>query len=109
RVARFPLVVESGCLPDGPRYTVTEDVSRAGMSALLADSVPVGSELDFAMSTPLGEVRGRIHVVRAKTIFYASRGYQRCALEFDSFAPQGRTSLEMVINPPEHPPFQPTL
>lgn len=109
RVARFPLVLDTESDVESLRHTVTEEVSRAGMSALLADPVAVGAELNFAMPTPLGEVKGRARVVRAEPRYYAARGYQLCVLEFINFQGQGRTTLEMVLNPREHPQLEPAL
>jgi tetratricopeptide (TPR) repeat protein/cellulose synthase/poly-beta-1,6-N-acetylglucosamine synthase-like glycosyltransferase len=109
RVARFPLRLESENAGDAPRHTVTEDVSRTSMSALLADPVAIGSELDFTLPTPLGEVKGRVRAVRAEPRYYAARGYQLCVLEYETFQGQGRTTLEMVINPREHPRLEPVL
>jgi cellulose synthase/poly-beta-1,6-N-acetylglucosamine synthase-like glycosyltransferase/tetratricopeptide (TPR) repeat protein len=109
RTARFPLVLESDSLPTGPQYTVTEDVSRSGMSALLSDAVPVGSEVTFTMPTPLGAVQGKMRVLKAETKFYAARGYQNCVMEYDTFETQGRTTLEMVINRRENPWLEPAL
>jgi tetratricopeptide (TPR) repeat protein/cellulose synthase/poly-beta-1,6-N-acetylglucosamine synthase-like glycosyltransferase len=109
QTARMPLVLN----PDEPcgaaAYTVTEDVSRAAMSALLTDSPPLGSDVDFLLPTPLGEVRGRARVLRSEPRCYARKNYQLCVLEFLHFADQGRVTLEMVLNPRAHPYLGPIL
>jgi cellulose synthase/poly-beta-1,6-N-acetylglucosamine synthase-like glycosyltransferase/predicted Zn-dependent protease len=109
RVARFPLVLDCESDVDSLRQTVTEEVSRSGMTALLAEPVAVGTELTFTMPTPLGEVKGRARVTRAEPRYYAARGYQLGVMEFLNFQGQGRTTLEMVLNPREHPHLAPAL
>jgi cellulose synthase/poly-beta-1,6-N-acetylglucosamine synthase-like glycosyltransferase/predicted Zn-dependent protease len=109
RVARFPLLLSPDVLTGSPQHTVTEEISRSSMSALLADKVPVGSELNFTMPTPLGEVLGRAQVVRTETRTYAARDYQLCVLDYVSFQGQGRTTLEMAVNPREYPRLGPVL
>jgi cellulose synthase/poly-beta-1,6-N-acetylglucosamine synthase-like glycosyltransferase/predicted Zn-dependent protease len=106
---RLPLVID----PDGrrgePRYTVTEDVSRAAASALLADALPPDTEVEFVLATPLGEVRGRARVQRKEARCYAARTYHLCVLEFLDFAEQGRVTLTSVLNPRENPQLAPVL
>jgi cellulose synthase/poly-beta-1,6-N-acetylglucosamine synthase-like glycosyltransferase/tetratricopeptide (TPR) repeat protein len=86
-----------------PRYTVTEDVSRAALSVLLSDPLPLGTEVGFYVPTPLGEVRGRARLVREESRRYAARDYQLGVFEFLHFTDQGRVTLEMTLNPREHP------
>ncbi|HJT79255.1 MAG TPA: tetratricopeptide repeat protein, partial [Gemmataceae bacterium] len=109
REVHMPLVLD----PDGrrgrPVYTVTEDVSRAGLSALLADALPPDTEVDFLLATPLGEVRGRVREIRKKHRVYAARTYHLCAFEFTDVEGQGRVTLGMVLNPRENPDLDPVL
>jgi cellulose synthase/poly-beta-1,6-N-acetylglucosamine synthase-like glycosyltransferase/tetratricopeptide (TPR) repeat protein len=109
RQARLPLVLD----PDRPRgpaaVAVTEDVSRTAMSALLTTPLAPGTELDFFLPTPLGEVRGRAKVLRGEPRRYAARDYQLCVFEFVSFAGQGRVTLEMALNPRRRPDLGPVL
>jgi cellulose synthase/poly-beta-1,6-N-acetylglucosamine synthase-like glycosyltransferase/tetratricopeptide (TPR) repeat protein len=93
----------------GAVHTVTEDVSRTAVAALLPTPIAAGTELDFFMPTPLGEVSGRARVLRGETRRYAARDYQLCILEFLSFAEQGRTTLEILINPRRRPEENPIL
>lgn len=109
RLVRLPLVLDlvQGC--DPAAYTVTEDVSRTPMSVLLTAPLTPGGEVAFRMATPLGEVRGRARVVRFEPRRYAAREYRLWVLEFVSFVEQGRVTLEMVLNPREHPHLGPVL
>jgi cellulose synthase/poly-beta-1,6-N-acetylglucosamine synthase-like glycosyltransferase/predicted Zn-dependent protease len=109
RAARFPVVLDATEALGGQQYTVTEEVSRTGMSALLPASVESGTSLEFSMPTPLGEVRGTARVIRSTQRVYAAREYQMCVFEFVSFVGQARTTLEMAINPREHPRLEPAL
>jgi predicted Zn-dependent protease/cellulose synthase/poly-beta-1,6-N-acetylglucosamine synthase-like glycosyltransferase len=105
----LPLVID----PDGrdrvPLYTVTEEVSRTAASALLAEAPPPDSEVPFLLATPLGEVRGRVKVVRKQGHCYAGQHYHLCVLEFQEFEEQGRLTLGMVLNPRENPDLEPVL
>jgi predicted Zn-dependent protease/cellulose synthase/poly-beta-1,6-N-acetylglucosamine synthase-like glycosyltransferase len=106
RLVRLPLVLD----PDGaPAHSVTEDASRTAMSALLTTPVAPGTRVDFLLATPLGEVRGQARALRGEPRCYAARTYQLCVFEFLQFTDQGRVTLEMVLNPREHPDLNPVL
>jgi tetratricopeptide (TPR) repeat protein/cellulose synthase/poly-beta-1,6-N-acetylglucosamine synthase-like glycosyltransferase len=109
RDVRLPLVLD----PDGrrgrPVVTVTEELSRASGSALLAEGIAPDSELDFLLATPLGEVRGRAKVVRKEGRTYAAKTYHLGVFEFVDFAEQGRVTLTGVLNPRENPQLRPVL
>jgi tetratricopeptide (TPR) repeat protein/cellulose synthase/poly-beta-1,6-N-acetylglucosamine synthase-like glycosyltransferase len=109
REARLHLVLDPEGRRGRPVHAVTEEVSRLGASALLAEGLAPDTEVDFLLATPLGEVRGRARVVRKQPRTYAARPYHLCAFEFLDFAEQGRVVLSTVLNDRDTPHLGPVL
>jgi cellulose synthase/poly-beta-1,6-N-acetylglucosamine synthase-like glycosyltransferase/predicted Zn-dependent protease len=109
REVHMPLVIDPHGRRGGPVYTVTEDVSRAGAAALLADPLPPDTEAEFLLATPLGPIWGLFREIRKQPRVYAARTYHLCAFEFTDFKGQGRVTLGMVLNRRENPDLDPVV
>jgi tetratricopeptide (TPR) repeat protein/cellulose synthase/poly-beta-1,6-N-acetylglucosamine synthase-like glycosyltransferase len=94
------------CVP-----TVTEDLSRTNAAVILSTPLPEGLEVPLRMVSPLGEMRGRAHVVRQTPCVYAARTYYHTVLEFTGFEPGGWDVLHDLLTPAAarrlHPVLQP--
>ncbi len=71
----------------------TEDLNRKALAVIMRNPPSPGTERDFVMYTPVGEIRGRGKVLRNEPRMYAGRPYFLCAFEFVSFEGSGQVSL----------------
>src|SRR5262249_51710391 len=105
----LPVVLKLGDERGTTCYAVTEEVSRTALAALLPLALPEGSEVEFVIPTPLGEVKGQARLVRGETRTYAACDYQLAIFELVHFEEQGRVTLESLINPRENRLLVPVL
>ncbi len=98
---RLPLVLqpEDGTMP--AIYTVTDDISRTSIRALLDVPVAAGAEVNFLLPLPAGDVRGKARVLRVLAHRVGSHDYHMCILELMSFEDQGRVALQNLLAPAE--------
>lgn len=83
---------------NGPSiYTVTEDVSRNALSAMLAEHLPKGSHARFRIPTPMGDITGTAKLVRDEKRTYAAKDFQLAVFEMDHFDEQGRVTFDSII------------
>jgi cellulose synthase/poly-beta-1,6-N-acetylglucosamine synthase-like glycosyltransferase/predicted Zn-dependent protease len=106
---RLPLILNPDGPPEAACYTVTEDLNRQTVSALLDTALAPGAESDFLMGTPLGQVRGRAELVRERPRRLGSRTYHYCVFRLPHFEEQGRDTVRTLVNPPEHRHLDPLL
>jgi cellulose synthase/poly-beta-1,6-N-acetylglucosamine synthase-like glycosyltransferase/tetratricopeptide (TPR) repeat protein len=105
---RLPLLLFQ---PDAVKptwYTVTEDLSANGLTALLDAEVPVGTEVRFRMPTPGEEVSGTARIVETHPQTLAARTYQQCRFEFVEVE-SGRSTLDVLLTPRDASRLRPLL
>jgi tetratricopeptide (TPR) repeat protein/cellulose synthase/poly-beta-1,6-N-acetylglucosamine synthase-like glycosyltransferase len=76
----------------------TEDVSRSALSVMLDREFVLGTDLEFTMPTPLGEVSGQARIVRNEKCVFAGRTFYRCVLEIVHFNEGGWPTFQALLN-----------
>jgi len=94
---RLPLLLFREGAAEPTWYAVTDDLSPAGLTALLDDDVPVGTEVRFRMPTPGEEVCGTARVVEAQPKTLAARTYRQCRFAFGEVEDAGRATLGVLL------------
>jgi cellulose synthase/poly-beta-1,6-N-acetylglucosamine synthase-like glycosyltransferase/tetratricopeptide (TPR) repeat protein len=94
---RLPVLIFQGGAAEPTYYTVTEDLSPAGLTAMVDANVPVGTELRFRIPTPGEEVSGTARVVEVQPKTLAARTYWQCRLAFAEIEEAGRATLDVLL------------
>jgi cellulose synthase/poly-beta-1,6-N-acetylglucosamine synthase-like glycosyltransferase/tetratricopeptide (TPR) repeat protein len=105
---RLPVLLSQPGAVEPTWYTVTEDLSSTGLTALLDAEVAVGTEVRFRMPTPGEEVLGVARVVEAQPKTLAARTYHQCRFEFMKVE-SGWTTLGLLLKPADARRLRPLL
>jgi cellulose synthase/poly-beta-1,6-N-acetylglucosamine synthase-like glycosyltransferase/predicted Zn-dependent protease len=94
---RLPLLLYQENATEPTWYTVTDDLSPDGLTALLDADLTVGTEVRFRMPTPGEEVCGTARVVEVQTTTLAARTYRQCRFAFAEVEDAGRATLDVLL------------
>ncbi|WP_020468133.1 glycosyltransferase [Zavarzinella formosa] len=105
----MPIIVNSGVTEDTAQFSTTEDLTRTAVAVMLEHDIPKNTQIGYLMSTPMGDIRGTARVMRTNPEQYGGKTYHRCVLEFNDFEAQGRTTLNIIVNPNDARPMTQAL
>ena len=105
----MPIIVNSGSTEDTAQFSTTEDLTRTAVAVMLDHDLEKNSLVGYLMSTPMGDIRGTARVLRSNPEQYGGKTYHRCVLEFNDFEAQGRTTLNIIVNPNDARPMTQAL
>lgn len=105
----MPIIVNSGTTEDTAQFSTTEDLTRTAVAVMLEHDIEKNTQVGFLMSTPMGDIRGTARVIRSNPEQYGGKTYHRCVLEFNDFEAQGRTTLNIIVNPNDARPMTQAL
>ncbi len=94
---RLPLLLYQENATEPTWYTVTDDLSPDGLTALLDADVTAGTEVRFRMPTPGEEVCGTARVVEVRPTTLAARTYRQCRFTFAEVEDAGRATLDVLL------------
>jgi len=98
---RLPIALRASDESGLSTFTVTEDVSRSAVRIQTSQPLPEGASLNYKMSTPLGDVEGKVRVMRSEEERIGPLSMWTHVLAFTQFDRQGRGMLHSLLQPLE--------